>query len=226
MFSTPASRGGRGRAYRISPGIYADATHVPQITLDEFGRIKKVANVSITGGTGNSALVLLEEHTASNSASLNFTTSISSTYDNYLIQILNLVPVTNSVGLLLRFSTNSGSTYDSGTNYRYVWFRSTSSGVSEGGGTGKTGIRLDADNTYDNTASEGGLIGSWQLFSPLSGTSWTRLNGTGSLVSGGTDELNIMMGTYAVTTAVNAFQLLMSSGNISSGIVRCYGLTQ
>lgn len=37
----------------VTPGTYGDATHTPQITIDQQGRIETVANVLISGGGGS-----------------------------------------------------------------------------------------------------------------------------------------------------------------------------
>src|SRR6185503_12648476 len=67
---------------------------------------------------GSSGLVLLEQHTASSSATLDFT-SISGTYDEYEIHFVNIVPATNNVSFQMRMGTGAGPTYDSGNNYNY-----------------------------------------------------------------------------------------------------------
>jgi len=41
----------------VVPGVYGDATHVPQITVDQQGRITNVTLVAITGGGGGPAYV-------------------------------------------------------------------------------------------------------------------------------------------------------------------------
>ena len=70
------------------------------------------------GGGGGGALVLLEEHTASGSAALNFTTSISSTYDEYLVEMLRHHS-RNQCGHPADavLAVNGGSTYDASTIY-------------------------------------------------------------------------------------------------------------
>src|SRR5665647_2787882 len=61
------------------------------------------------------ALVLLEQHTASNTASLDFTACITSAYDEYLIEFVNVVPATsNNMANLL---CGVGGSYDTGSNY-------------------------------------------------------------------------------------------------------------
>lgn len=176
-------------------------------------------------GGGASALTLLEQHTASASASLNFTAAISSTYDEYMIEFLNLIPATNAINFYMRMSTDGGATYDSGANYSYVAFGlnrfgSAPTGVDSGG----TQIQLNK-SAIDNT-STAGISGSIRLFNP--GSTSVHKNITGQLngLTGGALEIESVTGWYRSTTAVNAFQFLTSSGNITSGTIRVYGVAK
>lgn len=171
-----------------------------------------------TGGGGG--LVLLEQHTASASASLDFTTAISSTYDDYLIEFVNIVPASNTVDLSLRMSTNGGSSYDSGANYSRTYFAQSGVTFSGIGTTGQTSILIA--NSINNTANWS-FNGSWRLFNPggsiykiVDGKGWGLAAAARYQFSGG--------GAYEVTTAVDAFQFFFSSGNIASGTIRVYGL--
>jgi hypothetical protein len=170
-------------------------------------------------------LVLLEQHAASTSATLDFTTAITSTYDEYVIEIVNLICATNSVGLLVRMSTDGGSTYDSGANYSYTLFSNTSSGTGTTGANGQTAINLIGWGNVSN-ASNRSINGSVRLYAP-GGALYKQVGGhifywdSGNLrVSGMTS------GLYEVTTAVNAFRILASSGNLTSGTIRCYGVAK
>src|SRR5947207_2075820 len=76
------------------------------------------------------ALVFLEAHTASASASLDFTTFISSTYDDYLIEGVGIIPATDAVIFRAQVGTGGGPTYDTANNYY-----STDRGNGSSGGT-------------------------------------------------------------------------------------------
>lgn len=179
---------------------------------------------SISGG---GALVLVEQHTASTSASLNFTTCISSTYDNYLIQIISLVPATNGVNLYFRFSTDGGSTWDSGNNYNVNGFVARAGG-SELFGSGDTGVAQlqvnDGPAGGIENGSTNGLSGTFTFYNAASVHPFLVFQHYG--VQGGHFLSSFGSGAYVSTTAVNAFQVLMSSGNIASGTIRCYGIAK
>jgi hypothetical protein len=188
------------------------------------------ANIStgVLAGARGGAMVLLEEHTASNSASLQFTTCITSTYDTYQIEILNLVPSANGASIFWQASTNSGSSYDSSGIYAYVNVRSTSSATADGGSTTYGAFVLDGGATADGpsaTSSVGGVVGSYQLFNPLSASQWKLLVGQATFWGALSGPLNTRIsGIYQNIAAVNAFEITFSGYTITSGTVRCYGL--
>jgi len=177
------------------------------------------------------ALVLLEQHTASSSATLDFTSCITSTYDEYQIEIVNIVPATNSVNLYMRMATDGGSTYDT-TSGHYLW-----EGVSwrAGAGTNVSGSITDGQINITSlngltigNDSKWGVMGSFKYYSPLSTSVYKQLLGQiGNIYTDNTLYINGQVhGEYISLTATNAFRFLMSSGNIASGTIRCYGIAK
>lgn len=181
------------------------------------------AFATIPGGSGG-ALVLLEQHTAASSASLDFTTCITSAYDEYLLELLQIIPATNGVSLRLRMSTDGGSTYDSGTNYSYTRWGWVPAGASAAGDEGATSIQM-ANGPASNSANYG-ISGRLSLISPGSAI-YKPVTGLISYFdsSSRTSGENIV-GFYKSATAINAFRFLMSSGNIASGTIRVYGIAK
>lgn len=184
------------------------------------------------GSTACSGIVsnygcLLETQTASSSASLNFTACISSTYDVYHIELVNLIPATDAANLLIRVSTDGGATYVNGAN-TYEWddlaFRN---GAAVTGGGLSTSIDLVDALGQDNGTSYS-LVGWFNIYNPGSASLFKRVIGqTVYRFSDNTVNISaIVSGSYLSATAVNAFQLLESSGNIASGLARCYGVSK
>lgn len=182
-----------------------------------------------SSGGSSGALVLLEQHTASSSASLDFTTAITSLYDEYLIELVNLVPATNAVNLLCRMSVDGGATYDTGNNYQWASWRASKSGSAAAGATATSSIGIDGSASQSNTASLGGICSIIHLFQPLNTSFHKRLR-IETAANDGTSSPDIVImvsGAYTVTaSAVNAIRFLMSSGNIASGTIRMYGLAK
>lgn len=198
--------------------------------------ILKAGAISVSGG----GLTLLESHTASASATLDFATrnatgqsgaTFQSDYDDYLIEIVDIVPGTSETEFNLRFSTDGGSTFSTST-YEYVGIANSSgnvgissSGLVSSGGT--TEIKLftlvDATQSY-------GVNGSVRFRNPLSASlnKSVEFQISAPLKSGATVRRYMSNGSgfWATTTAVNAIRFLFSSGNIASGTIRVYGLAK
>lgn len=174
---------------------------------------------------GGGSLVLLEQHSASASATLDFTSFIASDYDEYLIEILNLIPATNTVDLYVRLSTDGGSSYDAGANYNNATFGFDHTGSGLGGGTGQNQIAIRGTAEIHNNANYG-VCGTMRLFGP-GGSIYKRTSHQVSYFNSGSRiALIIGNGVYLSATAVNALRLLFSSGNIASGTVRIYGVAK
>lgn len=179
-------------------------------------------------GAGGGGLVLLEQYTASASASLDFTTFYSATYDEYLIEFKNVVPATNQANITLRMSTDGGATYDAGGNYAWAGFRASRGGSAAAGSSTGTSIGLDASGGVSSTTSAAGLCGSARLFDPASTTMWKRVKAEVGIDDGNAAESVVCMvsGSYKSIIAVNAFRVIASSGNLLSGTIRVYGIVK
>ena len=206
-------------------GTLADGTNA----VGTSGQVLTSTVTGILWATPSSgALVVLEAHTASNSAELDFTASFSSTYDDYLVEIINIVPASSGANIFFQASTNGGASYDTGSNYGWAGYRASSVGSTAAGSNSTTSIGLDVDATVTNTASAGGLCGSFRISNPLSGTTSTRLKGETGANDGTANFCIVCMfsGEYVPTTAVNAFRIIASAGNLTSGTVRVYGFVK
>lgn len=172
-------------------------------------------------------LTLLEQHTFSGASASAFTSCISSSFDDYVIKMIGIVPSTSGVKIGLQFSTNGGSSYDSGAHYSWNSFVMVRSTQGPNGADSATVMNL-VNEVYTAGASGSAISmdGTFELFHPASTTLWATVVGQASTAinSGGTEPANwTMQGAYTVTgSAVNAFQVIPSAGTIS-GTVRCYG---
>lgn len=174
------------------------------------------------GGGGGGGVVLVEQYTASASAALNFTTGITSTYDEYLFEFVNVVPASNS-DLKILVSTNGGSSWDTSNVYRWQNATAWSAGTGQNSGGTATAWLLRGSNS--TLTSGGAYNGSIRLYDPRSAS----LNKTFSgqiLIDDNSLGLLIFQwaGTWRTATAVNAIQVSFASGNIASGKVRLYGV--
>jgi len=183
----------------------------------------KPGNVA-AGGGGGGGLVLLEQKMASSSASLDFTGCISSDYDDYLIEIVSLIPATNDVTFHLRFSTDGGATFDSGSNYTGGAFRASRAGWAYAD-VGGTSINLSGGpGTHVNTSTKP-FLSSFRILNPQSTSLHKRVLGQTSAYDGtaNPDVTTHWTATYQSVSVVNAFRIFASSGNLASGTIRVYG---
>jgi hypothetical protein len=172
-------------------------------------------------------MVLLEQHTASNSATLDFTSAFTSTYDEYMIELLEVLPATNAADFQMLASIDGGSNWLAGTNYHWNVLIRWDSGIDNHGSTGAAFFTMTgyAAGGINNTAAKGGYSGSLRLFNPLGTTAYKRIRWEGSARMGD-DNFSVHSGAGEVltTSAVNAIQYKFASGNIASGTIRVYGI--
>lgn len=159
-------------------------------------------------------LVKISEATASNDATIEFT-GIDSTYDAYIFQFFDFEPASTSV-LQCRTSTDGGTTFDSSSS-NYSWWHTF--GANGDGSAGDTEIHLTSSVT---AGGSGRVNGELRLFKP-SGTNYTGLTFQFSQVS---HYANIGVGARLSAADVDAIQFFMSTGNITSGTIRMYGVAK
>ncbi|ASF00275.1 hypothetical protein [uncultured virus] len=187
---------------------------------------------SLPSGVSGSSLVLLSTQTASSSATIDFTSNIDSTYDSYVFKFINMHPATNSVEFSFNMSTDSGSNYNvTKTTTHFRAFHSENDA--------DTALAIDAGvdlaqstsfqplGFYIGNNNDDNLNGTLQIFNPSSNTFVKHFISTTSFNHIPTDarEMNSYIAGYGNTTsAINAIQFKMSSGNIDSGTIKMYGV--
>jgi hypothetical protein len=171
-------------------------------------------------GNNTSNLVLIDKKSASNSATISFTTGISATYKTYFLSITKYLPATNAQSLLMKFSTNGGSTYIA-ANYQsgisWIPYNSGTGTWSAASNTAAIYLILSADNSGQTSS------GTYWL-QDLSTGATPKVTGTASSYSGGLITYTNLTAINTANTTINAFQLLSQSGNISTGEFALYGL--
>jgi hypothetical protein len=161
------------------------------------------------------ALKFLGSATASNSATIDLTSLLSSTYDDYMIVLENV----NASGTLeLRCSTNN-STFDAGTNYSYTNYEGTTQF--------QQGAATFIDLTHSHLSSQ--LSGTLYLYGANTTTQNKGVAGLLSFLSSATSFMTstIISGQWLNTAnSLEAVRFLMASGNITSGVFRVYGIAK
>ena len=191
---------------------------------------------ALDSGVATGEVVHIKTLTASSSANLSFVHGSSGvvldgTYKEYIFKYINIHPA-SVAQLVFNLSTDSGSNYnvtktstamnpyqnedDSAGSYVYrtAWdlAQSTSDQI----------IAQELGNGNDESGS-----GFMHLFEPANTSKVKHFIGTTSYYQqfGNTGAFGVIYGGYGNTTsAVNAVQFKMSSGNIDSGTIKLYGV--
>ena len=171
---------------------------------------------------GSSGLTLVETKTASASSALSFTSCFTSTYKNYLVVVEDLLPATNTVNLLLTLSTDGGSTYLSSGYLGGYWVWSAGGGAAGSVGTTSATLAINQSNNSTNRRVSGTI----EFKNPLQTTNYKAIDARISGYDGGSHYTYLSTATNSTTSAVNAFRLQFSSGNIASGVAYCFGLAK
>jgi hypothetical protein len=185
---------------------------------------------SLPSGVSTGSLVLLSTQTASSSANISFTSDINSTYKEYIFKFINIHPATDSAQFKFNLSTDAGSNYnvaktttvfktyhaedDAGQALSYE----ASDDLAQG--TGSQILSSNIDN--DNDACFNGYM---CLYDPSSTTFVKHFVSIGAALGATKYSYNDFIAGYGNTTsAIDAVQFTMSSGNIDSGTIKMYGV--
>ena len=190
------------------------------------------AVTSFSGVTAGATLTLLSTQTASASATISFTTGLDSTYDAYEIKVINARPATDDTFLQFNFSTDAGSNYNVTktttlfTAYHKeddtdnVFSYNTTNDLAQ-----STAFQSIGNSTGLGSGADENQCVVLQIFNPSSTTYVKHFIVTSQYYSADNYSVNSYVAGYCNTTsAVNAIQFKMASGNIADGIFKLYGV--
>jgi hypothetical protein len=192
-----------------------------------------ITNSSVTGITvlanASDGITFISSQTASNSASISFTSGLDSTYKAYKFVFSNIHARTDAVQFAMNFSIDAGSNYN--VTKTTTFFRSyadeagTDSGtvyVSSGDLAQSTSFQriLNDNGSGADEAGSGTLI----LFNPSSTTYVKHFISNLTINNYGDYNANDFVAGYGNTTsAINAIQFKMETGNFD-GTIYLYGI--
>ena len=189
--------------------------------------IANVTSYNAAIATGN--MVLISSQTASNSASISFTTGIDSTYKEYQFWFDNLVPASNSVQFGINFSTNGGSTYSvtkTSSWFQALHYEDDSNAYlqyrTENDLAQSTAIQLLTFGVR-TSASDEGVCGTLNFYNPSS-TTYVKHYIADTHSARDWSHRVFCSGYCNTTSAVNAVKFEFDSGNISTGTILMYGI--
>ena len=194
---------------------------------------RSILNVTALDSIASGGMNLITTNTiTSGVSSSSFTSSIDSTYDTYLFKFINIHPASNNVTWSVNFR-DGGSNFDATkTTTNFLANHTEADGGASISYSTSQDLAQSTDyaplneNTY-GTDADASLCGEMFLFTP-SNTTFVkhfiaRLNGYHK--SDYTMD-NYTAGYGNTTSAVDAVDFKMSSGNIDSGVIKMYGLSK
>ena len=180
------------------------------------------------------AMTLIKTLTASSSANLSFVDGSSSvvldnTYPIYLFKFINMHPATNDVQFYFNASTNSGGAYNAVKTTTVV--RASHAESGSGGAlsyiTGNDKAQASGEQQIGQSGNDNdqSISGELYLFNPSSTTFIKHFLCTMNYCDHGDEShFHYYAGYLNTTSAVDAVQFTMSSGNIDAGTVKLYGI--
>jgi hypothetical protein len=181
------------------------------------------------------AMTLIKEQTASSDGTIDFVDGtddvvLDSTYPIYLFKFINIHPASDGEEFEFNFSVDSGSNYNVTKTSTYFLEEHTESdsGASQSYQTSRdlaqsTSFQhFGVDTGNDNDQASSGEL--W-LFN-LSSTTYVK-HFIGTLQQAHQNDLSLVghvAGYGNTTSAVDAIQFKMSSGNIDAGTFKLYGI--
>ena len=225
----------------VTLGAAGDAVTMPAGVTVKTNTVKDAGGNTIwtSDGSGtlssvNSALqgnmIFISSQTASASASLSFTSGLTSTYDEYVFYFVNINPVTDATHFEVQASTDGGSSYGlTKTTSAFVAEHDESGSSTSlaywGGGDlaqSTNPVALSAATGNDNDQCASGCL---HLYSPSSTTYVKHFQFTSNNASHTNYSRHLFGAGYInTTTAVNAVKFTFQETNIDDGTIAMYGI--
>jgi hypothetical protein len=192
-----------------------------------------ITNASVTGITvlanASDGITLISSQTASNSASISFTSGLTSTYKAYKFVFSSIHPRTDNVNFTFNLSSDGGSNYNvTKTTTYFEAYHDEGNTLTNLGY--QTGFDLAQSTGYQSllraigSGADESCSGSMQLFNPSSTTYVKHFISQVNHYSQDDFTLNTYIAGYGNTTsAINAIRFQMSSGNFD-GTIYLYGI--
>ena len=188
-----------------------------------------ISSITSAGQLASGSLVPISEQTASNSASIEFTTGIDSTYPIYKFEFINIHPANDSSSLQFNLSTDGGSNYNvtKTTTHFYSYHTENDAtatltydtGSDLAQGTGNSPITNGIGNGNDESAS-----GEMYLFAPSNTTFVKHFISRSNCYYSGDGSIDTYNAGYGNTTSsINAIRFQVASGTFD-GTIKLYGI--
>jgi hypothetical protein len=171
------------------------------------------------GSSGGGAWTFISQQTAAATASVQFLAGVSSTYTMYELDFDNALASSSGALFQVQVSTNAGSSWIA-TGYTWTaQLVANGQTLTSSGGTNDTGFKF---GTLSSGAPTSGVM---RLYGTQNASGSTQMEGQlGLNAANGSFYVFSLAGTIANSAAINAVQVIPTTGNITSGTITLYGL--
>ena len=185
----------------------------------------------IKSASGGGAWTLIETLTASSSATLDFTSGIDGTYDEYIFKCIGIHRETNSAEFGFQANAAGGSGYNETiTSASFdIYHAEDDSYLVFGYNGGEdqaqgTGLQHLVENSFNaNDSADAGYL---HLFNPSSTTFQKNFMTRFNYTHANSGIRDTFIGGYINTTsAIDEIQFKMSTGNIDAGTISLFGIS-
>jgi hypothetical protein len=195
---------------------------------------RSIRNISAIPGAAKS-LTHIKTLTASSSSTLSFVNGsddvvLDSTYPIYVFKFINIHAATDAADFLVNFSTDTGSNYNvtKTTTYVHVYHDEADSATALAY-AGSHDLAQDTGfqklQTNSGTDNDQSCSGEMFLFNPSSTTFVKHFISVMQTYHNADYSLQNPVAGYANTTsAIDAVQFKMDSGDIDAGTIKLYGI--
>ena len=190
-----------------------------------------LSSVTSTASFGG-AMTLISTTTASSDSTIQITSGIDSTYPIYVFKFIN---IHSSANAFISFQADTGTNtnynqaitstffsafHDEADNYPSLTYR-TSDDAAQSTSDVKIGFRTGGGDDADMSIS-----GTLSIFNPSSSTFVKHFITRFSSYDTGSYACDTFVGGYInTTTAITRFRFKMNTGNIDSGTIKLYGIS-
>lgn len=206
----------------VTIGKMADGT--PGKILKYNNSTGVIEEADIATGT---ALVLLQEQTANNSASITFgSTHITSAYKKYIIDLIDVNTVADGGYMQFVISEDNGASYKGGSDYHSGGMSINTSGTTITGYAQANVAKVDINHQGIGNATGESLNATITMFNPAGTTKHKNfiMEITNQNSSGDTCRYTANASYKGTVNAINNIKIYPSAGNILSGTFKLYGV--
>ena len=186
---------------------------------------------SLDSGVATGSMVLLSTQTASNSASIIFTSGIDSTYKEYVFKCINIQSGSEAYDFAFQVDTGTNTNYNQSITSAYFDHYHTEADDAQqlrylaGSRDQANGTAMQSLSVLSSGGSDECENGTLHLYDPSNSTFVKHFTSRFvGMIQGPYAGDQFGQGYINTTTAITRIKFALTSGNITSGTIKMYGI--